>query len=137
MESFHIKAGTTIRSIELLTTEPALASPKRGARACELTQWKEARRLVTLAAAQAKAGDFEAAVKWQETAFELLDGSDSARREHLKTLARYKAKKPFYRLGLLEEWGFKSISRLRRKLIGWAPAAPDTLQSNKAEGESE
>jgi hypothetical protein len=22
---------------------------------------------------------------------------------------------------------FKSISRLRRKLIGWAPAAPDTL----------
>jgi hypothetical protein len=66
-------------------------------------------------------------VKWQETAFEPLDGSDPARREYLKTLARYKAKKPFYRLGLLDKWGFKRISRLRRKLIGWAPGAPDTL----------
>ncbi|MFI5454412.1 MAG: hypothetical protein ACHRXM_03090 [Isosphaerales bacterium] len=46
-------------------------------------------------------------MKWQETAFELLDGSDLARREYLKTLARYKAKKPFYRLGLLEEWGLQ------------------------------
>src|SRR5580704_12649402 len=74
-------------------------------RAFELTQSKEPRRLATLAAAQAEAGDFGAAVKWQETALERVDGSDPARREYLKTLARSKAKKPFYRLGLLEEWG--------------------------------
>jgi len=62
-------------------------------KACDLSDWKDPNTLDTLAAAYARAGDFENAVKWQEKA---LEASDSARRSELqKRLNLYRERKPW------------------------------------------
>jgi len=75
-------------------------------RACELTEWKNAEPLGILAAACAEAGDFDAAVKWQEKALELttavkwegygLEFTDESDIEQGRArLSRYRAKLPY------------------------------------------
>jgi tetratricopeptide (TPR) repeat protein len=76
-------------------------------RACELTNFKNPRYLSTLAIAYSETGDFAAAVKWQESAIALLAANDPERRELSKLLNRYKAGKPYHRVGLLESLGIK------------------------------
>ena len=61
--------------------------------ACELTEWKFAAFLDTLAAAHAEAGDFEQAVKWAAQSVELATGS---RKDEFKArLELYRSGKPF------------------------------------------
>lgn len=61
--------------------------------ACELTQWKDANHLDTLAAAYARSGDFASAVKWQSKA---LEDPDLRRTEEARErLALYRAGKAF------------------------------------------
>jgi tetratricopeptide (TPR) repeat protein len=63
-------------------------------RACELTAWKDANYLDTLAAAHAEAGDFDSAVRRQTEAISLL--SDANEKEDLgKRLKLYRDRKPF------------------------------------------
>ncbi len=61
-------------------------------RACELTNWRDPRFLRTLAAAHAEAGDFDAAVIWQERAIDLLT-DERQRADYRSRLELYKAKK--------------------------------------------
>ena len=63
-------------------------------RACELTEWKTAYTIGTLAAAYAESGDFEKAVEYQEKAMKLYT-DDEDRQKGEKRLALYKAKKPY------------------------------------------
>jgi serine/threonine-protein kinase len=64
-------------------------------RACELTEFKNPAYLDTLAAAHAEAGDFDAAVKVQSQAIELL--KDEKEKEDYRTrLKLYQEKKPFH-----------------------------------------
>jgi tetratricopeptide (TPR) repeat protein len=64
-------------------------------RACELTGWSEPMCLDTFAAAKAEAGDFDAAVAWQEKAIGLLP--DGAGKDDFRTrLALYRARKPYH-----------------------------------------
>ena len=67
-------------------------------KACELTEWKNAAFIDTLAAACAESGDFDAAVKWQTKAIEL--SSNENEKEDLGTrLKLYQDKQPFHSAG--------------------------------------
>ncbi len=72
-----------------------------------MTEWKVPHGLATLAAAYSEAGDFGSAVKCQEKAISLLGAKDPSEHEYRKLLARYKAGKPYHRVGLLEEMGVR------------------------------
>ena len=61
-------------------------------KACELSRWKEANDLDTLAAAHAELGDFESAVKSETRAIEL---SSDGKEEFASRLKLYKQKKPY------------------------------------------
>jgi tetratricopeptide (TPR) repeat protein len=64
-------------------------------RACELTSWKKANYLDTLAAAYAETGDFDAAVKWQTTAIERRQDIKE-KNEYSARLKLYQEKKPYH-----------------------------------------
>ena len=63
-------------------------------RACELTGWKEAGYLDTLAAAYADAGDFDAAVKWQTKASSLYSNTEDKITGEAR-LNLYRERKPY------------------------------------------
>jgi tetratricopeptide (TPR) repeat protein len=62
--------------------------------ACELTRWKEAYCLETLAAAYAEVGDFASAVKWQVKAIE-LEADPKEQEEYRSRLKLFQEKKPY------------------------------------------
>jgi len=72
-----------------------------GLKACEVTEYKEAHILSTLAAGYAEMGDFEMAIKWSSKAVELGKGEV---KEQLKAeLDSYKEKKPWREKQEVEE----------------------------------
>jgi WD40 repeat protein/serine/threonine protein kinase/tetratricopeptide (TPR) repeat protein len=63
-------------------------------KACELTKWKNANYVDTLAAAYCEAGDFKSAVKWQKEALNLLTEKEPAGRQ-----ADFEARLKLYQSG--------------------------------------
>ena len=61
-------------------------------KACDLTEWKQAETIATLAAAYAEAGDFGNAIHWQKRAIELAPG----RKPFEARLVTYQARRPFH-----------------------------------------
>jgi tetratricopeptide (TPR) repeat protein len=61
--------------------------------ACELTEYKQAHILSTLAAGYAESGDFDTAINWSTKAVEL--GTDATKEQLAKELESYQAKKPW------------------------------------------
>jgi serine/threonine-protein kinase len=62
--------------------------------ACDLTGWKHANCLDTLATAHAEQGDFPEAVKWQSKAIELAD-DETEQDDYRRWLELYEGKKPY------------------------------------------
>lgn len=83
----------------LLSTSPEdkLRNGKRAielaTKACEVTEFKQAHILSTLAAAYAETGDFETAKKWSSKAVELGEGS--MKEQLAKELKSYEERKPW------------------------------------------
>ncbi|GEM_PF-3189155 len=66
-------------------------------RACELTDWKDANHIDTLAAALAEAGQFDEAVKRQQQALEIPDAFDEEERKRVEARLRlYESGKPYH-----------------------------------------
>jgi tetratricopeptide (TPR) repeat protein len=66
-------------------------------KACEMTEWKNADFIDTLAAAHAEAGQFDEAVKWQKKAMEHPEAIGAGGLERAKSrLALYEARKPYH-----------------------------------------
>jgi hypothetical protein len=61
---------------------------------CELTRWKDPDLIPVLAAATAETGDYDAAVKWQEKALELVTVG-AAKKEFRRRLELYHARRPY------------------------------------------
>lgn len=62
----------------------------------ELSGWKNPYHLGTLAAAQAEAGHFDAAVTWQSSALERFPDDDPDLPDHRARLELYRARKPYH-----------------------------------------
>ena len=113
-------AGALRERAWLLATCPAakirngLEAVTSATKACELTEWKKPRYLSTLAAAYSETGDFSNAVKCQERAMAFMPEKGPERAEYARVLARYRIKKPYRSLTILEEMG----------LIEYKPTTP-------------
>ena len=89
-----------------------------------------AHALTTLAAAYSETGNFAAAVEWQEKALGLVADKSPEQHEYRRLLDRYRAKKPYHRLGVLEEIG---IQKTRYGVeTGWIGCEPDSGASRTA-----
>jgi tetratricopeptide (TPR) repeat protein len=93
----------------VLATSPdeALRDGKRAielaTKACEVTEYKEAHILSTLAAAYAETGDFETAVKWSRKAVELGTPEGEVDEQLQNELKSYLEKKPWRERQTVEE----------------------------------
>jgi tetratricopeptide (TPR) repeat protein len=65
-------------------------------KSCELSQWKNAYSIDTLAAAYAEAGDFEQAIKWEKSYLESPTLSAKATSDAKGRLVLYQAHKPYH-----------------------------------------
>ena len=87
-------------------------------RACELTSWKNAGYLDTLAAAYAEIGALDTAVKWQEKALALLTKDTEPFRAELQArLLVFRAGKPFHGEPVLAGTGPRPRTQLRAGVL--------------------
>lgn len=75
------------------------AAVQSALRACELTNWRHAQTLDTLAAAYAETGDFQAAVDSEKSALKLIAPHSSMETTGTARLALYEARKPYREAG--------------------------------------
>jgi hypothetical protein len=64
-------------------------------KACTISGWKDPYLIDTLAAAYAESGDFEAAIRWQTKALEMLSRDEQAVQAGRQRLELYRENKPY------------------------------------------
>jgi tetratricopeptide (TPR) repeat protein len=120
----HVALAWTLATCSDAKLRDGAKAVASATRACELTRWKSPRPLATLAASFAETGNFAGAVQMQRKAIETTPEKDPVIDYYNACLVRYRAKKPWHRLGLLEEMG------MRR----YRPSATKDAQVQQASG---
>jgi WD40 repeat protein/Flp pilus assembly protein TadD len=111
----NIEALTELGRIYVNRPDPDIRDAKKAVeavtRACELTDWKGYETINILAAACSEAGDLEDAIKWQNTALELLPGDCPAafKANYQAQLDLYESGKPYNKGGA---WSFSHGERV-------------------------
>ena len=103
----HIARAWTLATCPESKLRDGAKAVDSATRACELTRWKSSRPLATLAAAFAEKGDFEGAVQMQRKAIDATPEKDHVHGYYRACLERYRAGKPWHRVGVLEEIGLR------------------------------
>jgi tetratricopeptide (TPR) repeat protein len=102
-------------------------------KACELTEWKAAGPIETLAAAYAEAGQFDDAIKWQTKAAQIDPKAVDERR-----LALYQQRQPFRDINRVkQEQPFANLNNIGDKLaikVGQKTAARFEISNGKLAG---
>ena len=109
----HVSRAWTLATCSEAKLRDGAKAVESATRACELTQWKSPRPLATLAAAFAEKGDFGGAVQMQRKAIEVTPEKDPVRDYYQACLERYRSKKPWHRVGVLEEMGAEAVPSRR------------------------
>ena len=96
IDSKYVLAYNNLAWVLSTAKEPRIRNGKKARelaiKACELSNWKDSAALDTLAAAYAREGDFENAVKWEEKAMESAEPDERAdRRERLECYKQRRA----------------------------------------------
>jgi tetratricopeptide (TPR) repeat protein len=112
----------------LLATSPddAIRDGKRAIelarKACELTEWKEAHIISTLAAGYAESGDFAKAREFSQKAVDASDDSEQVKDQLKGELASYTAEKPWRERQAIEEKPLDAVT---------APAASEAQATDE------
>jgi tetratricopeptide (TPR) repeat protein len=112
----------------LLATSPddAIRNGKRAIelarKACELTEWKEAHIISTLAAGYAESGDFAKAREFSQKAVDASDDSEQVKDQLKGELASYTAEKPWRERQAIEEKPLDAVT---------APAASEAQATDE------
>ena len=110
----HVALAWTLATCSEAKLRDGAKAVASATRACELTRWKSPRPLATLAASFAETGDFGGAVQMQRKAIETTPEKDPVIDYYHACLERYRQKKPWHRLSVLEEMGLRRVSSVRQ-----------------------
>jgi hypothetical protein len=74
---------------------PYAVTVEYATKACELSEWKNAHFIGTLAAAYAETGDFDISIKYQKQAMDVPDADYPNRRQMERSIELYWNRKPY------------------------------------------
>jgi eukaryotic-like serine/threonine-protein kinase len=107
----HNRLASLLSICQVKTVRDAARAMEHAAQACQLSEWKDATYLSTLAAAHAEAADYGKAVKYQTQAVELLSQNEGeGSNNHFEMRLRlYESGKPYHR-SMIAWWTFERSS---------------------------
>ena len=104
----HVSLAWTLATCSEAKLRNGAKAVTLATRACELTRWKSPRPAGDARRRVRREGRFRWRVQMQRKALEITPEKDPISDYYQACHDRYRSRKPWHRLGVLEEWGVKS-----------------------------